>query len=433
MTKVNRIITIFTLIFIVLTFSACEKKWEEPEFAPPVYNGKKPNKKIIDIKNQHINLGAYKLDSICKYNETFLVRAVVVSTDEGGNYYKSLVIQDETGGIELQLDQVGLYNYYPVGQEIILDCRGLIVGDYHRMYQVGWEYQKYSVGRINSLHIDKYIHKDGLPSPKNLPEPLLSHEIDFLSNRDICKLVKLENCRFAEASWGKPFSYNEFSTEHAVYIPGNRRIDTVIVRTSNYARFRSLPVPSGTGTLTGILTIYNNSYQLMIRTIDDIQFGEHTSEEMLKEFIFDAQSLESGGWSSFPEETWQFRTFMGDAFMMHAFNESNIQMDDWLVSPSIEINRTSDAVLRLFHKNAAQGLQSFYQIYYTTAVDAPFNPTDYMPLPPISGFFDEFAYSNDLSLNAIPANRFRIAVRYNNNGGQRSSEWLIKRIEILKK
>ena len=77
------------------------------------------------------------MDSICSYDEIFIVEAVVVSTDEGGNFYKSMVVQDETGAIEIQLDMNGLFNLYPVGQKVIIDCRGLIVGDYNRYYQNG--------------------------------------------------------------------------------------------------------------------------------------------------------------------------------------------------------------------------------------------------------------------------------------------------------
>lgn len=86
-----------------------------------------------------------------------------------------MTIQDETGGIEISIDRTGLYNEYPVGQTIYLDCRGLIVGDYHNKHQVGWKYQG-SVGRINQSALGRYIHKDGLPNPStpSSPTPLRS-------------------------------------------------------------------------------------------------------------------------------------------------------------------------------------------------------------------------------------------------------------------
>lgn len=425
------------LIITALTFilAGCNK-WEDPEFTAPEYTGAAPNKTVQDIIDKHVRVGVYQLDSICDYRDKFLVDGVVVSSDEGGNYYKSLVIQDETGGIEIQLNSSGLYNEFPVGQRVILDCRGLIVGDYHNKFQIGWEYETYSVGRIDALYIDKYLHKDGLPSVNNLPEALTVSEIDFTSYRDVNKLVKLENCQFAEDAWGKPFSYNDYTTEHELIVPGVA--DPIIVRTSNYAKFRSLLVPNTVGTLYGILTIYNSSYQLMIRTREDIQFeglvdgGEES--EIIQNFVFDDNSIGDGGWSVYPTESnykWRYIPQNDYQAMYHQYNEVGVAMDDWLISPMIEVEDISNVALRLMHKNIIIGLQDYYSVYYTTSESSEFNPDDWHQLDMITIFPSAFSYSNVIDLSAIPSNRFRIAVRYNNNGGQVSSEWLIKNIEIL--
>lgn len=432
----NRILKniIFTLV-LALLWGGCQKEWEEPQFTAPTYQGPAPNKTIQDIKNKHLILDSYKLDSICSYDEIFIVEAVVVSTDEGGNFYKSMVVQDETGAIEIQLDMNGLFNLYPVGQKVIIDCRGLIVGDYNRYYQVGWEYRKTSVGRINALHFNRYIHRVGLPSKDNLPTPLLGTEIDMNSLEDVGKLVKLENCQFAPESWGKPFSYNEFVTEHTLNVQGVSK--PIVVRTSNYARFRSLKVPSGVGTLYGILTIYDNNYQLMIRTRDDIQFAQVDTpeDEVFYSYQFNENSIGPEGWSVFPANAtrWRFVNFGGDQFMYHDYNTSNIEMDDWLISPPIEIDATKESFVRLLHKMNLVGLQEYYSLYYTTNVDQPFDPDNYAPLPAITQFPSEFSNSNDITLPNLTASKVRIALRYNNHGGNPSGEWRIKKIELINK
>ncbi len=432
----NYKIVAITSILLIGLFGGCQKEWDAPEFQVPHYTGPEPNKTIQDIKNKHLVLDAYVLDSICAYNETFIVDGIVTSTDEGGNFYKTITIQDETGGITIQLDNSGLFNSYPLGQRVIIDCRGLIVGDYNRLYQIGWEYQKYSVGRINAIKFDNYIHKDGLPSLENLPEPVLGNQIDFNSLNDVGKIVKLENCQFNQESWGKPLSYNEYVTEHTVMVSG---ISTpIIVRTSNYARFRSVKVPSTVGTLYGILTVYNDSYQLMLRTKSDIQFEgiDDPSEEILEEYIFDQNSIGTGGWSTFPTASttkWSFINWAGDQYMYHNYNTSNVSMNDWLVSPTIELTGTNDTYVRLFHKITLTSIPDYYQIYYTTNVDAPFDEANYLPLPSLTMFPSEFGNSNDISLAGISSNRFKIALRYNNDGGNPSSAWYIKNLSIIKK
>lgn len=429
---------LYILAFLLLStvIVSCQKEWDAPEFQAPVYTGPAPNKTIQDIKNKHLVLDSYKLDSICTYDETFIVDGIVVSTDEGGNFYKTMVIQDETGAIELQLDMNGLFNLYPLGQRIIIDCRGLIVGDYNRYYQIGWEYRKYSIGRINALHFDRYIHKDGLPSLSNLPEPLLGTQIDFNSLNDVGKLVKLENCQFDQSSWGKPFAYNEYVTEHTLNVQGVAT--PIIVRTSNYARFRSLKVPSSVGTIYGILTVYDNSYQLMIRTKTDIQFAdlEEPSEEVVESFVFDANSIGTGGWVTNPStgtNIWRYVVWAGDEYMYHVFNNTGITMDDWLISPTINVNTTSNSFVRLFHKMDFSGIQDYYSVYYTTNTEAPFDPANYSPLPLITSFPSQYGNSNDISIAGIPSNNFKIAIRYNNNGGNQSAAWYIKKLEIIKK
>ena len=121
---------ILSLLIATLCLASCNK-WEEPEFVVPEYNGPAANHTIADIKAMHPSLGSGTQDSICSWDEPFIVKAVVVSSDEGGNCYKYLTIQDETGGIEIAIDRSSLYNDYPVGQTVYLNCAGLIIGDYH--------------------------------------------------------------------------------------------------------------------------------------------------------------------------------------------------------------------------------------------------------------------------------------------------------------
>ncbi|MEZ5198727.1 MAG: DUF5689 domain-containing protein [Bacteroidales bacterium] len=49
----------------------------------------------------------------------------VVANDESGNYYKTVVIQDDDGGIELKINDYDLYQTYPEGMEIYIKCKDL--------------------------------------------------------------------------------------------------------------------------------------------------------------------------------------------------------------------------------------------------------------------------------------------------------------------
>lgn len=55
--------------------------------------------------------------------------------DRSGNYYKTLVIQDATGGIEVKFDGY-LYNQFPVGRQVYIKCKGLVLTDYAGLTQL---------------------------------------------------------------------------------------------------------------------------------------------------------------------------------------------------------------------------------------------------------------------------------------------------------
>ena len=69
--------------------------------------------------------------------QDLVIGGQVISSDASGNIYRSLYIQDETGGIEVKIGNSGLYNDYQLGQMIYVKCQGLTVGNYGGMLQIG--------------------------------------------------------------------------------------------------------------------------------------------------------------------------------------------------------------------------------------------------------------------------------------------------------
>jgi len=447
MNKLRLLLVLFLGIFLLF---GC-KTWEEPDFNIPDWEPPTGTQtsQFWTIDSRFV-LGKHENgtppDSLVPgfYGERLrYIRAVVVSSDEGGNYYKSMVIQDPTGGVELQLDMSGLYNTYPVGQKIVLVCNGLVIGDYRSLPQIGWIYQETQVGRINSLFFDKYIIKDGMPSLKNLPKALKNDEIDFSGFNDINKLVCLENVTFEDAAVGKPLSFNDFTTEWIINVPVKGEIQPVTVRTSNYAKFRSTIIQKREYNLSGILTVYQSgsriTYQLMIRTKDDIVFFSEQPDEII-EFDFTKNPIENGGWSvkSLLGNTpsWIYRP--SSQLMLHPGNQSGdyqTAMDDWFISPVITFSDMENGFLRFEHQlNLINGHDAPYQIYYTTSTAEPFNINNWKSLEKITNFPVNLGWSNHLSLKNISSNSFRIAFRYNApNPEVETYDWSIRKVEIRNK
>lgn len=423
---------ITTLLIAITAILASCNRWEAPELTPPVYDGPAANKTIADIKAMHPSLGTGTQDSICRHGETFIVKAVVVSSDEGGNCYKYLTIQDETGGIEIAIDRSSLHNDYPVGQTVYLNCAGLIVGDYHNKYQVGWVYDG-SVGRIAPAVLDRYLSKDGFPDPTN---PLVASPIEIASVNDLTAehvncLVKINGCRFAAEDDGLPLAGNDYATDRTVTFNGA----SVVVRTSNYAYFRNTLIDASKEyCLYGILSIYNSDYQLTLRTKDDIQSAVVEQEEVLTELTFDANSLTTGGWTQYPDnQSWKFQAYGGNNFLYHLNTSENC--DDWLISPEINAGDLNGALLFLDHQNNVGGSPAnYYQVYYSTTYNGSnFNESDWTAFNPnLNNFPSSFALSNGLDLSAVGNQKFRIALRYHKNGTADGTRWAVRSVKITR-
>ncbi|MBQ9436275.1 MAG: choice-of-anchor J domain-containing protein [Bacteroidales bacterium] len=428
----NSLLISLCIIAFAAMMTSCNKDYEAPEYKKPSYNGKPANKTIADIKAMH-NLESDQVDSICKWDETFIVEAVVVSTDEGGNYYKSMVVQDATGGIEIELDRTGLYNDFPVGQKVYLICNGLVVGDYGGLYQMGWIYDG-SVGRINSQFIDKYLIRDGLPTQKDIPAPIEITTAGGLAPENVNRLVTLKNVVFEEAAMGQPFADDNAITNRNIASINGNKVTNMVVRTSNYAKFRSTRVPSTPCDLTGILTLYNSTYQLMIRVKEDIKALPQYEEKLIKDLTFNENSL-NGEWKAYSSEGsegWKFQKTSSDQFVYHL--QASTACEDWLVSPEISLSSTGDLTVRLDHQNDIVGLQESFQCYYSTnyTEGETIDPTQWTAFDPnVEQFPSQFSLSNPMQFKAgFQPNNFRIAIRYHNTGDAPTSRWMVRGVKI---
>src|SRR5687767_11019817 len=121
--------SLLALVTAGLFLASCNKKFDEPPaFIEPNITA---NTTIKQLKAMH-TIGAIE-----KISQDLVIAGVVVADDRSGNFYKSIAIQDETGGITVRLDGTNLYTTYPVGRKVYIKLNGLYVGDYNRLIQIG--------------------------------------------------------------------------------------------------------------------------------------------------------------------------------------------------------------------------------------------------------------------------------------------------------
>ena len=206
-------------------------------------------------------------------NEDIIVSGRVISSDKEGNVYKSLIIQDETAGIEIKINSSGLYNYFKLGSIVYLHANYLKLGSYGGTISIG------------SVPVDENYENDFIPSPvmgnyvmkgvKDAPVKPLSLAIPELREKHSNMLIKIKDVQFIESEVANNLSYADGinkNTENRTLVDseGNR----LLVRTSGYARFAETKLPLGSGDIVGIITYFNGTPQLTIISINDVQFDK---------------------------------------------------------------------------------------------------------------------------------------------------------------
>ena len=79
-------------------------------------------------------------NSFAKVTKNLQIKGYVTGNDLTGNIYNEIWIQDETGAISFSISQGGICGYLPVGAEILVELKGLSIGNYRMQPVIGTPY-----------------------------------------------------------------------------------------------------------------------------------------------------------------------------------------------------------------------------------------------------------------------------------------------------
>ena len=102
---------------------------------------------ITDLKKMYRSGGLEIEDNVW-------IKGQVTSSDKSGNIYRELYIQDETGGIDVKVGKSSLYSEYLLGQWVYVNCKGLQLGAYNGMPQLGAPPDETSTNEYETSYID---------------------------------------------------------------------------------------------------------------------------------------------------------------------------------------------------------------------------------------------------------------------------------------
>lgn len=128
-----------------------------------------------------------------------MIKGQVISSDKTGNVYKSIYIQDETGGIEIKMGKYSLYNEYKVGQWVYVNCSDLTVGAYYGMVQLGFKSSdpEYDTSYLEHfILIDQYVLKGEMASEAERITPKVLAASELRNEENLATLVTIKNLSY---------------------------------------------------------------------------------------------------------------------------------------------------------------------------------------------------------------------------------------------
>ena len=172
---------ISAMLFAALAATSCDDNWDTPPMVAPVATIE-ANTSIEELKTKYwqeanncVDTIGYKDDGKTHY----IIKGRVVSSDESGNIYKNLVIQDtysEAGEtpscITFSINANSLYASYRPGQEVVIDATDMYIGKYSGLQQFGLPEYSSSFGWQTTFmpleFFKKHAQLNGFPEPEKI-------------------------------------------------------------------------------------------------------------------------------------------------------------------------------------------------------------------------------------------------------------------------
>lgn len=359
-------IKFIALAFLALTLGSCMGDgYADPDLtekvpASPWGNNSLREKNVIsiaDLKTQFATIinsdNGYKL-----IEKDMMIKAVVTGNDVSGNIYNQVSVQDASGAIIIAINGSGLSGYLPVGQEILVNLKGLYIGSYKKLPQIGGVNTKLSDGSLGMGKIERAIwneHFKILNPGEADASMVVPEEFDLTKLSDaaymeanVCKLMTLKKVKFASANGTNVWAPDDTNTSlELIDAETGKKISSsnLVVRNSGYSKFANEVVPQGVFDITGIFTRYNNTWQIVLRSTDDLKsvvlaYLSEPFDASQGNFTIDNIKLADG-----VEFVWKWASAAYGMKASGYVNGSKQELQSRLKSPAIDLKSAKSAKL----------------------------------------------------------------------------------------
>ena len=346
----------------------------EPEYEIP--NLDVPEIVIEPTSNLKTVVKAYEQEAMkiltFSKDAELIVEVYVISSDEAGNFYKSLVVQDKkeepSQGVEVKIDLRSYYARYNFGRKLFLNLSGLSLERENGTYIIGYLSGGKLVDIPGSL-LDQHIIRSA-ETTEIKPRLITLEEVD---KNLLNTFVKLQGVQFLREDLGKSFAseaYDRFNGERVVEQCDN--LARTYLYTSTFASFKTSLLPEQKLDIDAILTrdFYSGEIVLVLNDTGGVTLSEENrcdpelfrcdpvAEMNNEEVIFfenfeslgSSRDIEKAGWqninSNFNNGKFKKRSSDDNTFLqISAYNTNEFVMEVWLISPEIDLENSEGEYL----------------------------------------------------------------------------------------
>ena len=242
----------------------------------------------------------------------------------------------------------GLY----IGDSVAVNIKGLYLSDYGNFIQLGGPPYTDNSGnkRLSGFNKDARMIRYSMG---NIKAPAVTTIQQAKTSAMLGRLVSFNQVQFADSELGKtyadPLSDPPAAANRYLTDCNNNRI---LVRTSGYATFAGKQLPLGKGSITGIVTVFNNDYQLLIRDVDEVYLdGDRCPpggqvlgapvETLSQNFssFTNNQDIFAAGWQNFAQagsRLWRAQVFSANTYAQATgYLSGDAEHIIWLIAPPV--------------------------------------------------------------------------------------------------
>ena len=325
--------------------------------------------------------------------DSLWVTAFVTSSDEGGNFYKELFVQDHLfqpeAALKIRMDRTSLVDYYPPGSRLLILLNGLGAGMDSNQLTLG-NYQGNSIATIPAARLKEHFFRaDGL----HTVEPKVI-DLETLDAFDLGQWVQLEQVQFAKAEAGKTFSgeaFDEFDGERRLVQCKDQR--SILMSTSTFADYKSQILPLEAGNVVGLLTMdfFGEHYILKINDPTNIDFTTVRCDPFFEESFDHIRTglFDLEGWTNFNQagtqlwEVYEDENSLGQSIHLGSYRSGDAATVSWLISPKIDFSPLNHPHFA-FRTSTSFADNSVLEVFYSTnwsGETSALEDAQWLPLP----------------------------------------------------